>query len=305
MKSNLSELFSNNAPNQFNKIALDDDKSVLKIKTIGLHSFKSIGMPKEHHLHSHSFSELHFSLNGCAVYQFADEHQIKLNAGNWVLIPANVPHIISDYSGKYVKFSCSFELDTSLCVDMDAEPVYNVINELLKKNEIYIGKTAEIPLVWIETIYKKMFDKHSFTPIILRMLSETIVMDTLSSLCQTERKKTVPMEDVRFETAVQFIKDNIFNKIDSSDVSRKTYLSQRQLDRIFQKKLSVSVTEFMLEQKCETAKQLLASTTLPLKDISEKLKFSTPSYFSFFFKKRVGISPQAFRDNNKSLDPNK
>ncbi len=273
--------------------------------TMGLHSFKAIGMPKEHHLHSHSYSELHFSLNGCAVYQLADDHQIRLNAGNWILIPANVPHIIVDYTGKYVKFSCSFELAPTLIEDKDEDGIYKAISELLEKRAVTIGKTPKISVDWIETIYRKMFDKHSFTPMILRTLSETIVMETLSSLCQMEQKNSISTEDVRLEMAIQFIKDNIFNKIDSGDVARKTYLSQRQLDRIFQKKLSVSVTEFMLEQKCDTAKHLLISTSLPLKDISEKLNFSTPSYFSFFFKKRVGISPQTFRDNSKTHDNNK
>ena len=221
------------------------------------------------------------------------------------MIPANVPHIIVDYAGKYVKFSCSFELDGRSHNNQATDSIYDAIGEILDKKTVTVGKTPKVSVDWMETIYIKMFANHAFTPTILSALSEAIVMETLSSLCQMEKSHIIHTEDIRLELAIQFIKDNIFNKIDSGDVARKSYLSQRQLDRIFQKKLSVSVTEFMLEQKCDTAKHLLISTELPLKEISEKLNFSTPSYFSFFFKKRVGISPQTFRDNNKSLDNNK
>lgn len=52
-------------------------------------------------------------------------------------------------------------------------------------------------------------------------------------------------------------------------------------------------------RKKDEAKKLLVSTALPVYEISDRLQFSDPAYFSRFFKKRVGKPPLRFRMDSK------
>ena len=299
MHNDFSKLFSNISSNQFNKVSLSNVQNILNIKTIGLHHIANASIVKESHLHSHSFSELHFSLNGYAIYQFANDRQLKLDKGNWLLIPADVPHKIIEYSSNYVKYSCSFKINTAVNDEKKYDIAYHCINNLLKENDIKYGEISDSSAKCIKILHSKILDKHPFSTIMVQSLTENILFDTLSALFNNIKYTNDQNIDTRFEIAIQFVRDNIYNQIDSGDVARKLYLSIRQIDRMFKKRLSVSVTEFIFEQKCEIAKQLLMSTSLPINSISEKLNFSDPAYFSRFFKKRVGLSPQQFRETNK------
>jgi two-component system response regulator YesN len=53
--------------------------------------------------------------------------------------------------------------------------------------------------------------------------------------------------------------------------------------------------EYYLELKIKTAKKLLKENELSIKEISEKLAFDTPNYFSKTFKKIVGFTPTEYR----------
>ena len=45
------------------------------------------------------------------------------------------------------------------------------------------------------------------------------------------------------------------------------------------------------------AKRLLLHTSLSVKEIAYEIGFEEPLHFSGFFKKRVGVSPSQFRQN--------
>ncbi|RHQ00204.1 helix-turn-helix domain-containing protein [Roseburia sp. AM51-8] len=50
----------------------------------------------------------------------------------------------------------------------------------------------------------------------------------------------------------------------------------------------------MTDLRIEKAKEMLTYNNISLTDLSAKLHFSTPSYFSSVFKKRTGLPPSAY-----------
>jgi two-component system response regulator YesN len=46
----------------------------------------------------------------------------------------------------------------------------------------------------------------------------------------------------------------------------------------------------------DAAKDLLRSTDLKAFEVAEKVGYSDPNYFSFSFRKQVGISPKEYRN---------
>ena len=55
------------------------------------------------------------------------------------------------------------------------------------------------------------------------------------------------------------------------------------------------MTDYILEQKVERAKELLRSSEEPLSTVAERLGFSSQSHFCRVFKEQVGLTPARFR----------
>ena len=76
-------------------------------------------------------------------------------------------------------------------------------------------------------------------------------------------------------------------------------MSQRQLERLFRQEFQLTPYRYFQLQKLLLAKQYLRNTRLSIKEISSRLGFCDPYYFSNFFKKEEGTSPKEYR-NSKS-----
>jgi two-component system response regulator YesN len=70
-----------------------------------------------------------------------------------------------------------------------------------------------------------------------------------------------------------------------------TYLS-----RLFKQTTGIKLSEYIMQQKLELARRLLADKSLRIGEISTRVGFYTPSYFTRFFKRMTGTSPQEYRD---------
>ena len=58
-----------------------------------------------------------------------------------------------------------------------------------------------------------------------------------------------------------------------------------------------NITDMIANLRMEQAKNLLAYTTLPIKEISQNIGYSNQFYFSAIFKKQTGVSPSVYREN--------
>jgi AraC-like DNA-binding protein len=77
-------------------------------------------------------------------------------------------------------------------------------------------------------------------------------------------------------------------------------ISERQLQRIFQKRFHCTPRRWLRELQCRLAKELLAQG-YSTKAAAAELHFATDAHFCREFKKVFGASPQAFGPNQLSL----
>lgn len=59
--------------------------------------------------------------------------------------------------------------------------------------------------------------------------------------------------------------------------------------------MNMSISEYITEQKIERAKELLTSGNTDIQEIAEQLGFSSNSYFSYMFRRHVGVTPGEYR----------
>jgi AraC-like DNA-binding protein len=98
--------------------------------------------------------------------------------------------------------------------------------------------------------------------------------------------------------ALHFIRVNMSKKISGDTIAHQVGLSVASLNRLFREHLHISPIRYLTNQRMAYARQLLVSTSMPVKTIAFELGFSDPLYFSSQFSKHVGVSPRAFREGH-------
>jgi two-component system response regulator YesN len=75
------------------------------------------------------------------------------------------------------------------------------------------------------------------------------------------------------------------------------HISAGYFSTIFKKETKMTFVNYLLQIRMDAAMELLRSTDLKAFEVAEKVGYSDPNYFSFSFRKQVGISPKEYRNS--------
>lgn len=106
------------------------------------------------------------------------------------------------------------------------------------------------------------------------------------------------------EDVINKVKSYIKNHLDGDTslyvLSNYVHLCPEHLLRLFKKQEGITVLQYINDLKLAKAKQLLSETDLQIKEIATKLGFTSAGYFGRFFKSKLGITPNVYRDQKRS-----
>jgi len=83
-------------------------------------------------------------------------------------------------------------------------------------------------------------------------------------------------------------------------LARRAHVSLSHFKRIFKAEIGLSPRQFLLQQKIEAAKRLLAESNVPVTHIALDLGFVSSQYFATVFRRITGITPSAYRLRGES-----
>lgn len=86
------------------------------------------------------------------------------------------------------------------------------------------------------------------------------------------------------------------NNLGLSDLSKTIGISSAYLSALYKKVTGQNINDTITDCRIGHACQLLRETEIPLKDISTQCGYSNQYYFSSSFKKKMGMSPSAYRE---------
>lgn len=95
-----------------------------------------------------------------------------------------------------------------------------------------------------------------------------------------------------------YLEDNIDKQVSLEQMAQVSGLSKFHFAKKFQKQTGVSPIRYFLELKIKHACELIDRTQLTIKEVSSRLGYDDPYYFSRLFKKVMGISPKQYRQTN-------
>ena len=103
---------------------------------------------------------------------------------------------------------------------------------------------------------------------------------------------------VRYGKLLTFIRENLSARLDIDRLAEVAGLSRGRLSRNFSRDFSMPLKSFLQKELAAQAARYLLGSTLPVREIAERLQFSSEYYFSNFFRRCTGNSPTSFRRAN-------
>lgn len=97
------------------------------------------------------------------------------------------------------------------------------------------------------------------------------------------------------KNVAEYVERNISKKILLKDMAAVAGMSPNYFHRVFTRAMGMTPNEFVISKKMNRARELLATTSESISDISFKCGFDNVAYFSYVFKRYSGITPSSFR----------
>lgn len=128
-----------------------------------------------------------------------------------------------------------------------------------------------------------------------------IVFNILGSILFLAQNKNFETKESaqKIEQAKVIMLENIQKDINIQEIANNLGISYSLFRKEFKEYTGYAPSQYFQELKLRKAKELLAETNLPIKEISYELNFSSYEYFLSFFKKRVKFTPTEYRDSGR------
>ncbi|MDN5315122.1 MAG: hypothetical protein PWP10_3872 [Clostridiales bacterium] len=98
------------------------------------------------------------------------------------------------------------------------------------------------------------------------------------------------------QDCTNYIQKNIYSDIQAEDIAEHIGMSTNYTSQKFKQELGESINNYVKRAKIDEARALLQYSDLSLTEISERLGFSSQSFFTSVFKKQTGMTPRQFRE---------
>lgn len=96
-----------------------------------------------------------------------------------------------------------------------------------------------------------------------------------------------------------YLEKNIDRHLSFSDIQKEFNVSASVIKRLFRDNMNCGIMEHFSRLKVDAAKQMIRENEFNFTEISEKLGFNTPQYFTTVFRRISGMSPSEYEKSVK------
>ncbi|MCM3745738.1 response regulator [Paenibacillus pasadenensis] len=126
---------------------------------------------------------------------------------------------------------------------------------------------------------------------VLRQLAE--------SLFDFQESQGIRIQDDAIIKIKRYIKTNLKEDLSLTRLAELVHLNPDYLSRLFKQREGETVSDYITAQKILEAKTMLRENADLIQDVARRLGFSTAGYFTRFFKKETGLTPEEYRSSGK------
>jgi AraC-like DNA-binding protein/quercetin dioxygenase-like cupin family protein len=217
-----------------------------------------------------------------------EERRLKITPNQFFIIPKNIIHSYGAESGNpWSIYWMHFD-------GISAPDLYD-------RYKLKVEGPVTIPFSNHRIVlFNQIFDLFNSGYLELQMEYACISsLNFISSFIFHDINKSLNMNG--HENLVDSIKDFLLNNLDKTfkvnDISKEFNYSPSYVFNIFKKGTGYSIIHFFNLKKIQKACEYMNYTDKSIKEISFKLGFQDPYYFSRIFKNYMGVSPRTYKNN--------
>jgi len=128
--------------------------------------------------------------------------------------------------------------------------------------------------------------------------SRSYLMELLYFIVYTLYRET-PEEETsdqdEFSMITEFLNEHIEEQITLDMITKKFAINRNKLNALFVKNSSMTCMNYLQKLRIDLAKILLSKTEIPISEVSSRVGFPDPNYFTKLFKKTTGVTPSKYR----------
>jgi AraC-like DNA-binding protein len=260
--------------------------------------------------HSHDFIELVLFAQGHSIHEYAGK-RYELTPGDVFIIHPGEPHAYVE-SKNVTLWNCIF-LPEVVMPDLEylkrmdgffdmvmVEPFFR--SEAGLRNKLHLDAPTRIR---VEELLKTMrielerktpgFEAASRAMLIQLLVEVARFRSKLNSEAKQADSEELLGKRSLIRDCIRYIEEHYPEEIRLDNLADRAYLSPEYFSKVFKRLTSQTPIEFINNVRLEKAKQLLASSSLPVTDIAYRTGFHDSNYFSRQFKKTTGFTPGDYR----------
>lgn len=117
------------------------------------------------------------------------------------------------------------------------------------------------------------------------------------ALNDPSRMKQEDMNGFVIEQIQMFILEHLSGDLSLTALAEKVHFNPSYLSRYYKQMTGHNLLEYIQTKRLEGALHLMEHTNLKLNEIALRVGFDSHSYFTTFFRRRMGVSPQEYRNS--------
>lgn len=103
-------------------------------------------------------------------------------------------------------------------------------------------------------------------------------------------------------TVNRYVMDHLPEGLGLTQLSEVVRLHPAYLSRIYKESTGISINQYIASRRVSLAQSLLSDPRIKMQEIVTRTGLNSPSYFTYYFKKHVGKTPQEYRASVLHLD---
>lgn len=225
---------------------------------------------------------------------------LKNVSEEWFLPYGSTVAVIEDHQLVVFVFGKDERLASAEHATVAADSFRKKAKELFKLR-LRIGISTSLPtLALVHHHYRNHFDDAND---MMRLQTEEVFFDEqlMASLKGTEGGTHGGIERRKNRRVVtmaqQMVKERINQELSLKVIADELFLNPTYLSKIFKNDVGETFSQYVLRIRMEKAKELLQDVKLLVYEVSERVGYKDPAYFSQMFKKWTGQTPADFQKN--------
>lgn len=228
----------------------------------------------------HTFYEIQYALEGCIVMQIEKNKRIHVRQSEFIIVPPDTFHQIVDGDSVGARFIMAFSLE------IKHARLYGITKEL---SELIPYQETEYMRRLIEIIINKKDYGDDISRMQISSYLECFLLEMIESAYPFAQSadcgECLNEKQARVAQIEKFIANYAGVGIRPSDVAQKFHICERHLNRLCVEVMGRTVKESINRQKLARIEELVATTSLSFREISELCGFSDEYAMNKFFKR--------------------